>query len=135
MIYFKLPIAPPEGSNGAANLCFVRIRKGYENDKGLLEHEKVHVWQFWRTFGLHSLLYLISKRYRLKAEVEAYKVQLEASGYRSDYSAPMLRDKYATWISAPGWKDGYDLQDIVTKEQALQPVSYTHLTLPTNREV
>ena len=123
MIYIKLPFNPPEGSNGCANACFVRIRKGYENDLGLLEHEKVHVRQFWRTLGLHSILYLISKRYRLKAEVEAYKVQIEASGYRSDYSAPMLRDKYSTWLSAPGWKDGYDLQDIVTKDEALKLLS------------
>ncbi len=116
MLYIKLPFNPPDGSNGAANACFIRIRKGYENDLGLISHELTHVWQWWRTLGLHSILYLCSKKYRLKAEVEAYKVQIEASGYRSDYSAPMLRDKYAGFIAT-----GYNLN--ITKEQALQLLS------------
>ena len=122
MIYIKLPIAPPEGSNGCANACFVRIRKGYENDRGLLEHEKVHVWQFWRTLGLHPFLYLLSKRYRLTAEVEAYREQLRWIPPTSD-DYIYHQNTYATWISAPGWKDGYDLQDIVTKDEALKLLS------------
>ena len=67
----------PSGSAGCANGPVIRIRPEYEDDKGLLEHEKTHVRQFWRTLGFHSLMYLLIKRYRLNAEVEAYRVQLE----------------------------------------------------------
>lgn len=53
----------------------VRIRKDCAEDAGLLAHELTHVKQWWRTAGLHSVLYLLSKSYRLKSEVEAYKAQ------------------------------------------------------------
>ena len=55
----------------------ILIRPEYRNDKGLLEHERVHVKQWIRTLGLHGYLYLFIKSYRLKAEVEAYKEQLK----------------------------------------------------------
>lgn len=48
-----------------------------KDDIGLLEHEKVHVNQFWRTLGINGLFYLLSKKFRLKYEVEAYRKQLE----------------------------------------------------------
>ena len=51
------------------------IRPEYRGDRGLLEHEKVHRRQFFRTFGLHSLLYLFVEDYRLRAEVEAFREQ------------------------------------------------------------
>lgn len=44
------------------------IRPEYRQDIGLLEHERVHVRQWLRTIGLHSLLYAISKTYRLSAD-------------------------------------------------------------------
>lgn len=54
---------------------FIFIRPEYRDDIGLLEHEKTHVKQWYRTLGLHSFLYLFSKNYRLKSEVEAYRQQ------------------------------------------------------------
>jgi len=45
----------------------ILIRPKYKNDKGLLEHEKVHVRQF-----LH-----LKKSWGLTAEVEAYREQLK----------------------------------------------------------
>lgn len=57
----------------------ILIRPQYRYDEGLLAHEKVHRRQWLRTLGLHSFLYLFSKRYRLRSEIEAYKVQLEYS--------------------------------------------------------
>ena len=62
---------------GQTKLWFIKIRPQYESDIGLLEHEKCHVKQFWQTFGFHGILYLFSKNYRLDAEIEAYKIQLE----------------------------------------------------------
>jgi hypothetical protein len=63
----------PAGCGGCANGPIIRIRPRYQNDKGLHEHEAEHVRQWWRTLGLHSLLYLVSRKYRLWAEVAAYR--------------------------------------------------------------
>lgn len=87
-------------SNGQANGPVVRIRRGKEGDEGLKQHEICHVHQWWRTLSLHSLLYLVSKRYRLRAEVEAYRKQLEYPNPR--YTQDQLRELYADWLSAPG---------------------------------
>lgn len=67
----------PEGTGGYARAWFIRIRPKYRDDIGIHRHEEEHVWQFWVTLGLHSLLYLLSKKYRLWAEVSAYRVQLQ----------------------------------------------------------
>ncbi len=56
---------------------FIFIRPEYKNDIGLREHEFIHVVQWVRTLALHSLLYALWPAYRLKSEVEAYKVQLQ----------------------------------------------------------
>lgn len=62
----------------------VKIREKYKNtDIGLLQHELTHVKQWYRTFLTHGFWYKFSESYRLKSEVEAYKVQ--ASYY--DYDA------------------------------------------------
>lgn len=53
-------------------IIFVRANA----DQGLIAHEKVHVRQFWRTFGLFPILYCFTK-YRLKFEAEAYKASIE----------------------------------------------------------
>lgn len=55
----------------------ILIRPSHKDDTGLLEHEKVHVRQFWSTLGLFGIPYLLSKKYRLKYELEAYKEQLK----------------------------------------------------------
>ena len=70
------------------------IRPEYKNDKGLLEHEKVHVRQFWRTLGLHGPIYKFSKSYRLKCELEAYSVQLRYSPNSADVFAKFITEKY-----------------------------------------
>ena len=93
----------PERAAGCARGPFIFIRPEYKNDIGLIEHEKVHVEQWYRTFGFHSLLYLISKKYRLKSEVEAYKKQLEYS--------PREADLYALFIST-----NYNIN--ITKDEA-----------------
>ena len=72
----------------------ILIRPKYRDDKGLLEHEKVHVKQFWRTLGTHWILYKLSKNYRLKCEVEAYKVQLKYSPDNIDHFVNMICEKY-----------------------------------------
>lgn len=55
----------------------VLIRRKRKGDAALLAHELVHVRQWYRTFGLFPLLYLLSDSYRLRVEVEAYRVQID----------------------------------------------------------
>ena len=70
---------------GFTILFVVLIRPEYINDIGLLTHELVHVKQFWSTFGLMPILYLLSREYRLQYEVEAYRAQMAC--YIDDRSA------------------------------------------------
>lgn len=76
------------------------IRPAYRSDRGLLEHERVHARQWLRTLGLHSLLYALSKTYRLRAEVEAYR---EQARHYPDDRRPMfaraIAEKYGLDIS------------------------------------
>ena len=69
----------------------ILIRPEYRGDEGLLAHEQTHVRQFWRTFGLMPLLYWLSPVCRFRAEVEAYRVQLQ---YR-----PEMAYRYALFIA------------------------------------
>lgn len=84
----------PKNAAGCACAFLIFIRPDYKNDIGLLEHEKVHVLQWKRTFGLHSYLYLFSKSYRLKSEVEAYKKQLEYSPNSAELFAKYIATMY-----------------------------------------
>jgi len=86
------------------------IDPAFKDDPGLIPHEQVHVDQFFRTFGLHPLLYRFSKAYRFRSEVEAYRVQLTC--YPADEYAQRL-DDYATFLS-----EHYDLG--VTKDDAVK---------------
>ncbi len=75
---------------GKANGMIITIDPEYKNDKGLLEHELVHVKQFYK-FPFHGFLYKFNKSYRLKCEIEAYKKQLEYN--------PLNLDLYASFIT------------------------------------
>jgi len=95
----------PERFGGYTTGILVFIRPKYKDDEGLLYHELTHVRQFYRTLGLHAILYLLSKRYRLKAEIEAYREQLKhppavnnPEPYRELY-AKFIATKYGLDIS------------------------------------
>ena len=82
-VYGVLPALVWYGENiadqkfgGFANGPLIRIRSKYVIDHGLLEHELTHVKQWWRTLGIHGILYAVSSKYRLASEVEAYRAQL-----------------------------------------------------------
>jgi hypothetical protein len=84
-----------KGHAGTTRGPFIFIRPEYKDDKGLLEHELVHRKQWLRTLGLHAFFYLLSKKYRFKSEVEAYKEQLKH--YKTDKRrlfATLLVEKY-----------------------------------------
>jgi hypothetical protein len=74
---------------------FVFIRPNYKHDKGLLEHELIHIKQWWRNPLFHALRYKFSKKYRLECEIEAYKHQLKF--YDEDHAylfAGYIANKY-----------------------------------------
>lgn len=73
---------------------FVKIK---DRDPFVFVHEMIHVKQFWRTFGLHWFLYPLSKKYRLKAELEAYATG--PSSLYEDY-AKKISSNYELDISA-----------------------------------
>lgn len=89
-----------KGMGGIVFGPFIFIRPKYRNDVGLLEHEKVHVWQFWRTWGMYLILYNLSKTWRLWWEVEGYKEQMKHSVVdRSYLYANFIALKYRIPVS------------------------------------
>jgi hypothetical protein len=89
------------GYGGTTYGFIIAIRKKYLGDRGLLEHEKVHVDQFWRTFCLFPIIYLLSKTWRLKWEVEAYREQLKwYEDDRTERFADFIATKYGISVTA-----------------------------------
>lgn len=86
----------PTEHEAVTNGPVIRVRPSHKDDKGLLAHEKVHVKQWWLTLGIHSILYIFSKRYRLWAEVKAYKEQLKHyPDDRTELFAYFIATKYS----------------------------------------
>ena len=65
-----------QGGKSMSIMCFIRPKYKDRQDNGIVEHELTHVRQFYRTLSLHNFLYLLSNKYRLNSEIEAYKNQL-----------------------------------------------------------
>lgn len=81
---------------------FCILRPKYKEDKGLLEHELTHCKQFYRTLSIHVWLYKFSAKYRLSAEVEAYKKQLEYHTDKElniDWMAKAISERYDLDVS------------------------------------
>lgn len=67
----------PKGMAGFTPGPFSLIQPAYKGDVGLHVHEAVHRAQFWHSLGMAlPLAYLLSRRWRLKLELEAYKAQI-----------------------------------------------------------
>jgi hypothetical protein len=124
----------PPNVGGTAQAFVVKIRPKYKDDKGIHDHEYVHVKQWYKAMaawvaiialltiatyddfgyalaplaiagvGLHGLLYLLIPSYRLEAEAEAYAAQTKPD--RSDL------DLMAYRMSLPSYRLG------ITQEQA-----------------
>ena len=89
----------PARFSGCAIGPIILIRPRCRGDAGLLEHERVHVSQFWRSLGIVPLLSLFVPSLRLKCEVEAYRKQLECNPGSSELYATFLSTKYGLSIS------------------------------------
>jgi len=68
----------PAGFDGYTVGPVVLVRPG--TSAALLAHEQTHARQFWRCLGCNGLLYQVSRRWRLRLELEAYRVQLAVAG-------------------------------------------------------
>lgn len=114
------------GFGGTAQGPFIKLLPKYQNDVGLIEHEKTHVRQWyvvmaiglllctlltlivspflWPLHGvapfLHQLLYKIVRPYRRRCEVQAYRIQIALGGYISDeFAVTALIEKYDLGLS------------------------------------
>ena len=82
IFYTNSNILIPSNSAGCTRVFlipFIFIRKKYRDDIGLHAHEAMHSKQAWRHIlpPIHAIRYALSKSYRLKCEVEAYREQLK----------------------------------------------------------
>lgn len=109
------------GFGGTARGPFIKILAKYKGDSGLVEHEKMHVRQWyvvlaagvllgtllallvstslWPLYGLalfiHQLLYTFARPYRRWCEVKAYRKQIATGGYISnEFAVTALAEKY-----------------------------------------
>jgi hypothetical protein len=129
MNYFLLTYTDdlPEKFGGIAWGPLIKIRPKYEGDKGLLEHEKTHVRQWYALTGLglviaaalmllvspafwpisvaapflHALIYKYLRPYRQWCEVRAYREQIAVGYYvHLDFAMTALVDKYDLGLDA-----------------------------------
>lgn len=66
---------------------FILLTKDYANDWPTVVHELEHCKQFWRGgLIIHFARYYLSRRYRLRSELDAYRAELDAChpGERAD---------------------------------------------------
>ena len=80
-------------SRGFSAFClwpFIFVRPEHCNDNALIEHELVHYReQAWIT-PVWVFLYLVSRKFRLAAEVRAYNRQIELGGVTREQAAHAL---------------------------------------------
>jgi hypothetical protein len=98
---------------GKAYGPIILILKSHKDDKGLEEHEKVHVRQWWK-HGLiiNSLLYRFSRKYRYKSEVEAYAKQAEYNPQHVGLFAAYIINNYNLKLDPIK-----DMQDVINDIQ------------------
>jgi hypothetical protein len=121
----------PAWMGGYAKWFYIAIRPKYRDDKGIHEHEKEHVKQWWLTtilaaviigaicyrtgysyaymgfsVSVFQILYLVIPWFKLQMEVEAYRQQLK---HYADDRVPLFAKFIAT---------KYDLK--ITAEEAEQ---------------
>ena len=81
------------------------------NDTALVQHELEHSKQSYRLPVLHFLLYMLSKQYRYKSELEAYALQIR--------SYPIYQQPRLCAVFANSLYKNYNLQGYKTLEQIL----------------
>jgi len=69
---------------------FIFVRPEHRSDTALIEHEMVHYSEQAWIMPVWVLLYLVSRRFRLAAEVRAYTRQIEVGGVTREQAAHAL---------------------------------------------
>lgn len=92
---------------------FIFILPEYKSDTSLLEHEKQHVRQFFNYPVIFPFIYVFSKFWRQKFEIEAYRKQLE---FIEDKYKQVYIENFASCLCRY-----YGLD--ITKEQAIKELS------------
>ena len=79
-----------KGFSGFSLWPFIFVRPEHRSNFSLIEHELVHYReQAWIT-PIWVLLYLVSQKFRLAAEVRAYTRQIELGGVTREQAAHAL---------------------------------------------
>ena len=80
----------PKGFSACSLWPFIFVRPEQRSDIALIEHELVHYReQAWIMPGW-VLMYLVSRKFRLAAEVRAYNRQIEMGGFTREQAAHAL---------------------------------------------
>ena len=100
MIHFVFYTNLFVGANHGAETYgpFIFIRPEHKGKVALLEHEKVHVKQFWRN-PLFGIAYILSKKARLGYEAEAYREQLKYDPGKEEVFSGFLVNNYNLGIT------------------------------------
>ena len=89
----------PRGFDAITVWPFILVRPGARERPGLMVHEVVHYREQKRWGVLPWLLaYLLSRRFRINAEVRAYQAQIDCQGISVEGAAACLTH-YRTRIS------------------------------------
>lgn len=116
----------PNGFGGTTQGPLIKLLTKYKDDVGLIEHEKMHVRQWyamlgaglllctlltllmlpslWPLYGLapfgHQMLYKFVRPYRRWCEVQAYRKQISTGDYASnEFAVVALVEKYDLRLS------------------------------------
>ena len=97
-------VAANMGATTYGPFVFIRPSKTFptitkERAEGLREHELVHAKQFYRTCGINGVLYICSKKWKLKYEIEAYREQLKYVPGDIDKLAVLISTRYGINIT------------------------------------
>lgn len=80
----------PKGFSAVSLWPFIFVRPEHRSDYALIEHELVHYREQAWIMPIWVLLYLVSRKFRLAAEVRAYSRQIELGGVTREQAAHAL---------------------------------------------
>ena len=79
-----------KGFSGFSLWPFIFVRPEHRSDIALIEHELVHYREQAWIMPVWVMLYLVSRKFRLAAEVRAYNRQIELGGVTREQAAHTL---------------------------------------------
>ncbi|MDB5742418.1 MAG: hypothetical protein JWR68_733 [Polaromonas sp.] len=80
----------PKGFSACALWPFILVRPEHRHNDALIAHELVHYREQAWIMPAWVLLYLVSRRFRLAAEVRAYRRQIALGGVTREQAAHAL---------------------------------------------